>query len=103
MRIYVAGKYEEGPRIRRIMDALEAQGHTITYDWTQNEQVSSEQAKLDYYGVVNAEALVLIAEYDLRYAGALVEMGIALGLGKHVYVSSNLPPHNSNQHKDHHG
>ena len=86
MKIYVATKYEEAPRARQVMGLLIAHGHTITYNWTWNEQSSSEQAHKDMQGVLDADALVLIIEKDLQYKGALVEVGIALGKGIPVYV-----------------
>ncbi len=86
MKIYVASKYEERTQVRKLMDVLEAAGHTITYDWTSNEEDSASQAWHDAMGVITAEAFVFLAEKDLPYCGALVEMGIALGKGIPVYV-----------------
>jgi hypothetical protein len=86
MKIYVASKYEEKERVREVQEQLRQAGHTITYDWTNNEQITTQQAENDFWGVVEAEALVLIAEKDLHYCGALVEFGIALGRGIPVYV-----------------
>ncbi len=86
MRIYVASKYEEKAYVSEIMDALRKAGHVITYDWTTNEQVNEAQARADMNGVRSAEALVLIAEKDLNYCGALVELGIALGLRIPIFV-----------------
>ncbi len=89
MRIYVASKFEEAPRVREVQAQLIAAGHTITYDWTQNEQVDATQAWNDAMGVVTADALVLVAEKDLPYCGAMVEFGMALGRGIPVYVIGN--------------
>ena len=86
MRIYVASKFEEAPRVRSVMTSLRLAGHTITFDWTHGEQLSAEQANLDVQGVLDAEALVFIAEIPLRYCGALVEFGLALGRGIPIYV-----------------
>lgn len=86
MRIYIATKYEEKSRAAEMAEVLERAGHTITYKWWFNEQVTIEQALADMWGVVGADALVLIVEKDLNYCGALVEMGIAIGCDKPVYV-----------------
>lgn len=86
MRIYVATKYEEKVRAKEVAQQLEAVGHTITYAWWNNEQVSSAQAVADAAGVETADALVLIVEKDLPYAGALVEFGIAVGRGIPIYI-----------------
>ena len=66
----------------RLIDA----GHTITFDWTTAEQFCKEQAVLDKQGVMTADALVFIAEKDLRYCGALVELGMAVARGIPIYV-----------------
>ncbi len=86
MRIYVASKFEEQERVREVMGQLVAAGHVITYDWTTNEQISPEQARKDVMGVFSADALVLIAEKDLNYCGALVEFGMALTREIPIYV-----------------
>jgi nucleoside 2-deoxyribosyltransferase len=86
MKVYVATKWEEKGRAREVMDQLEAAGHSITYDWTTSEQFSSEQARLDLYGVMTADALVFLAEQDLNYRGAYVELGVALATGIPVIV-----------------
>lgn len=62
-------------------------GHTITYDWTADEQVSTQQAMNDLNGVLTADAFVLIAEsHDVTYTGSLVELGMALGIGLPSYL-----------------
>lgn len=62
-------------------------GHTITYDWTADEQVSAQQAMSDFNGVLTADAFVLIAEsHDVVYTGSLVELGMALGIGLPSYL-----------------
>lgn len=90
MRIYVAGKWEERERVRTIMALLRTVGHTITHDWTRNdERMSRESARGDLNGVVSAEAVVFLAEHDLPYKGSLVEVGIAIGRNIPVYVLGN--------------
>ncbi len=86
MRVYVATKYEEKTRATQVATILEAAGHSITYKWWFNEQVSPEQARKDVMGVLSADALVLIAEKDLNYCGALVELGIAIGAELPIFV-----------------
>ncbi len=86
MRVYVATKYENRVRAQEVMELLRELGHEITYDWTTNEQVSAQQAALDAQGVATADALIFIAEEAYAYAGAYVEMGIAIGRGIPVLV-----------------
>ncbi len=91
MRIYVATKWENRRRAQDIMHDLSLFRHIITYDWTVVEQESSTQAVKDAEGVQTADVLVLIAEEDVPYAGALVEMGIAIGCGIPVFVLGTAP------------
>lgn len=97
MRIYVAGKFEEKARVRDVMSRLQAAGHEITHDWT-NEDASSyagdalnqylgECADLSYYGVMAADA-VLVLDHP-RGRGTLVELGLALAWGKAVFLVEN--------------
>lgn len=86
MRIYVATKWEQRERAREVMQWLRWKDHTITYDWTQAEQFSQAQAECDFDGVMAAEALVVLAEWDLPYKGTYVEFGVALAIGIPVYV-----------------
>jgi nucleoside 2-deoxyribosyltransferase len=86
LRIYVATKWEESARARQVMVDLVFAGHTITYDWTQAEQFSEDQAMKDKFGVMSADALVFIAEKDRAYSGALVEFGIAVARGIPIYI-----------------
>lgn len=92
MRIYVAAKFEEGPKVRDVYKKLEARGHKITHDWTcedaekfKNEAGYAEGCAVkDYKGVINAEA-VLLFNHDRLFGGA-TEMGIAIAKGIPVYT-----------------
>lgn len=92
MKIYVAGKWEEKERVREIMSQLIEAGHTITHDWCaaescgDNEERWKEHALNDKQGVLTAEAFVGVFEKDLRYSGALTEMGMAAGMGIPIYI-----------------
>jgi hypothetical protein len=79
MNLYVAAKFEDQARAREVMAVLVAAGHAITHDWTREAPpMSRKQAEADRLGVMEADALVFIAERDLPYCGSLVEMGIAV-------------------------
>jgi nucleoside 2-deoxyribosyltransferase len=86
MKIYVATKWENKARAKDIMNQLENLGHSITYDWTTQEQESSVQAANDIKGVQQADCVVGLFEWDFVYKGALIEVGAALGLEKPVFV-----------------
>ncbi len=86
MKLYVAAKWEDRERAREVMRQMVAEGHEITFDWTHSEQFSPEQAACDMRGVKDADALVFVAEKDLPFKGAYVEMGMALAWGKPIYL-----------------
>lgn len=93
-RVYVAAKFEEGPRVREVYEQLRAMGFEITHDWTNEaipagtpEEVAKffESAALaDYNGVLEADA-VLVLNHDRLFGGA-TEMGLALAWGRTCYV-----------------
>lgn len=87
MKFYVAGKYEDKERVRRAQRCVTAAGHEVTHDWTTApEQGGPKEAEEDRQGVVAADALLFVnVDPDLRYAGSLVEIGIAVALEKQVY------------------
>ena len=93
MQIYVAGKWEDRHRCRRVMDRLEAAGHTITCDWTNhNYPPAGSEYMLTYYsmcdiqGVRDCDLLVCIASKSLPYRGLFVELGVALAMGHRVAI-----------------
>lgn len=87
MKFYVAGKYEDKERVRRAQRCVTDAGHEVTHDWTTApEQGGPKEAEEDRQGVVAADALLFVnIDPDLRYAGSLVEIGIAVALEKQVY------------------
>lgn len=94
MRIYLAGKWVDKAEIRKVMDDLEAKGHTITHDWTSYE-TSDERtpeylgncAHNDIEGVRNAElVIVLMTDPKYPYRGSFTEIGAACALGKPVRI-----------------
>lgn len=86
MRIYVASKFEEAERVRRLHALLRRHGHTITYDWTQCAIADRTQAEADMEGVREAEAFVGLFEKDLNYCGAVAEFGMACIIGIPCYL-----------------
>lgn len=86
MRVYVASKFEEHVRAREVMSLLESWGHEITFDWGSVARPDAQKSDMDLQGVLDADALVCVFEKDLAYRGAWVEFGVALGLGKPIYV-----------------
>lgn len=90
MKLYIAGKFQERKQVRWLMDRLVELGHTITFDWTTAHYETKEETPEDAVecvrGVINADAYVGVFIMDYTYKGALIEMGVALGLDKKVYI-----------------
>lgn len=93
MKIYVAGNYSEDKlRCRSLMAELKNAGHEITEDWTDPKYNNAPHVlccQVDVEGIRNADCIVFCAIFDRKYRGAFVEMGMALALGKPVYVLGN--------------
>lgn len=89
MKVYVATKYEEWPRAKDVAERLTAWGHQITFRWWEVQAPKQEKAVMDLAGVHEADALVVLFEYDLPYRGAFVEFGVALGAGKPIFILGN--------------
>lgn len=102
MKLYVASKFENQKEVRSAIARLRAAGHTITRDWTRgktwdwNDQAQVERyaravAVADAQAVADADAFVFLTYEYRTNIGAFVEMGIALGLGKLVFVVGEQP------------
>jgi len=90
MKFYVAGKWQDRKNIRKLMDKIQNLGHAITYDWTIDEENAAGYPVLntinDTRGVQICDAYVGRFVEENHYRGALVELGIAMGLSKKIYV-----------------
>jgi len=94
MKLYVAGKYQERDKIRLVFQELQRMGHTITLDWTNHDIYPNEAiveklgqfANDDVVGVKEADAVILCLINHQEYKGLWVEMGVALGAGKPVFI-----------------
>ncbi len=90
MEFYVAGKFSDRKNIRKLMDKLEGLGHAISYDWTTGEKTDEGYPIVnvinDTRGVQVCDAYVGRFIDKNNYKGALVELGIALGLNKQIFI-----------------
>lgn len=85
MNVYVAAKWEEKKQANAAQAKLSIRGHRITFDWTTGDGTNKpKEAKTDYQGVVDADA-VLVLNHEKLFGGA-TEMGIAIGRDIPVYV-----------------
>ena len=90
MKIYVAGKWEDRTRVSEIMQILRDIGFEITCDWTDHKYADEAYPRQycmdDTQGVKDADLYLGIFVDEYNYRGALVEMGIAIGVGIPVWL-----------------
>ncbi len=90
MKFYIAGKWQDRKNCRKLMRELQCLGHSITYDWTDDEENAEgypvQNTINDTVGVQICDAYVGRFIEENHYRGALVELGIALGLTKKIYI-----------------
>ena len=84
-KIYVASN--EVARARKMMDALIAAGHSITFDWTTDIEKGSEQDKTgkplkEREAVIECDILVYL--WKDNQESARFEAGMAMGLRKRI-------------------
>lgn len=88
MRFYVGSSFSNIEEVRFMRNELIALGHTYTYDWTQNERATSIDAlrsigEEEVSGIQSADFVVILLPGG---KGAHVELGIAIGTNKHVFL-----------------
>ena len=90
MEFYVAGKWQDRENVRKLMDKIQELGHAITCDWTLDEENAAGYPVLntinDTRGVQICDAYVGSFVNKNKYQGALVELGIALGLNRRIFI-----------------
>jgi len=96
VRLYVASAFVNKFEVQKVQKALRKDRHTITHDWTKESADHLEAGSkeffeylykcgdADFFGVLNADALVVVAHPAMSDTKA--ELGIALGAGIPVYV-----------------
>jgi len=97
MKLYIAGhdQYEA----RKIASILHNAGHGITSRWLDEDFKPTKEyslaerktiAYMDTFDVIAADALVLISSPEKVSGGKFVEAGIAIGLGKKVFIIGHV-------------
>jgi hypothetical protein len=105
MKVYVAGQLADTAAAIDTQQAILAAGHELTHDWTQDLEFtadyasqledSSRIAQADLSGVMDADAVVVLASGAQPGRGLFVELGAALaraelGLLHHVVVAGAI-------------
>jgi len=87
---YTASSFQNKNDVKYVNQQLAVKGYELTYDWTENQRARSlvELCTIGEYeiqGVKDADFLIVLLPGG---KGSHIEMGIALGLGKKVYLFS---------------
>lgn len=97
MKIYLAGRYSDAPKLRHMGESLKALGHEIVSRWVYTNRRAgrefedipdaekTEIAQEDVDDVRACDILILLVGEGGR-GGKDVEFGLALGLGKRVAI-----------------
>ncbi len=100
-RSYVAGQIEDTAAVVNVQQRVVSAGHELTHDWTKDLDLtedyasrieeSTQIAKTDLGGVMDADAVLVLASSAEPGRGLFVELGAAiaraeLGLLDHVVV-----------------
>jgi len=90
MKFYVASSFKNIDQVRYVSEKLKDKGFIHTYDWTQNERASTfedleEIGQKEKNAVIDADFIVILLPAG---KGSHIELGIALGQGKMIYLYS---------------
>ncbi|WP_099355672.1 group-specific protein [Fredinandcohnia onubensis] len=89
-KFYVASSFKNIETVRYVSQQLVKRGFIHTYDWTKNERAST----FDDLKVIGTEEKNAVIESDFLIVlipagkGSHIELGIALGQGKKIYLYS---------------
>ncbi len=88
MKFYIASSFRNIDQVGALSAKLQTKGFVQTYDWTQNGRATSCK-ELQHIGEKEKQA---VADSDFLIIllpagkGSHIEFGIALGLGKRIYI-----------------
>lgn len=93
MKFYIASRFDKKKEIKNVMQFLQNRGHTVTTDWTkhkpikpysEHQEIAKDYAIEDMEGVKNCDIFILLS--DEAGTGIYIELGVALALGKKIFV-----------------
>ncbi|NOU80354.1 group-specific protein [Paenibacillus sp. LMG 31459] len=90
MKFYIASSLKNIENVRRVAEDLKARGFQHTYDWTTQSNVDTitklrSIGQEEVSGVLAADVVIVMIPAG---KGSHVELGIALGAGKKIYLYS---------------
>lgn len=89
MKFYIASSFRNIETVRMAVERLISNGFVLTYDWTHGAATSIGEletiGKSEKQAVMEADVVIIMLPAG---KGSHVEMGIALGTGKQVFLYS---------------
>lgn len=90
MKFYIASSFTNKDKVRYVSDKLKHNGYLYTYDWAINERAASltdlrEIGQQEKAAIIDADFIVVLLPAG---KGSHIELGIALGYGKKIYLYS---------------
>ncbi|MFD3449281.1 hypothetical protein ACFDTO_32415 [Microbacteriaceae bacterium 4G12] len=90
MKYYIASSFGNINTVREVEAHLNEKGFIQTYDWTKNERANTlkdlmEIGEQEKQAVQESDFLIVLSPAG---KGSHIEFGIALGLGKPIYLYS---------------
>jgi len=95
MKFYVASSFKNIEAVNQVANQLKMRGHLQTYDWTKNAKAKEAQAltfedlkdigEKERNAVGGADFVIVLLPGG---KGTHIELGIALGLGKRIFLYS---------------
>lgn len=91
MKFYIASSLKNIENVRQVANNLKARGFLHTYDWTTHTIIDSINklriiGQEEVSGVLAADVVIVMLPAG---KGSHVELGIALGAGKKIYLYSS--------------
>lgn len=91
MKFYIASSLKNIENVRQVAESLKARGFQHTYDWTTHSNIDSitklrKIGQEEVSGVLAADIVIVMLPAG---KGSHVELGLALGAGKKIYLYSS--------------
>lgn len=94
MKFYVAARFSDKERVKKINDLIKNKGYELSGDWTSHigsndysktSERSRKYAIEDIKAVINCDVFILILN-EKGGTGSSTELGVALALNKKIYA-----------------
>ena len=90
MKFYIASGFTNKDDVRYVSEKLKRKGYIHTYDWTKNVRASTTEdlkkiGLLEKNAILESDFIVILLPAG---KGSHIELGIALGQGKKIYLYS---------------